>query len=70
MAPTVVILAEAMTLVWFAAYLGLARAFAREGAATPRPPRDPVAQALICSVQFAFGAGLTLIVVLSALRIL
>jgi hypothetical protein len=69
-APIVVLLAEAMTLVWFLAYLTLACAFAREGAAVPRPPLDPVARALIRSVQLAFGVGLTLIVALSALRLL
>lgn len=69
-APAVVLVAEAMTLLWFAAYLGLARAFAREGAAQPAPRRDPIGLALVRSVQLAFAAGLAAIVVLTALRIL
>jgi hypothetical protein len=69
-APAIVIAAEAMTLLWFAAYLGLARAFAREGAGQRAARSDPTGRALVRSVQLAFAAGLGAVVVLTALRIL
>jgi hypothetical protein len=69
-APVIVIAAEAMTLLWFLAYLGLARAFAREGAGRPAPYPDPAGRALVRSVQLAFAAGLGAVAILTALRIL
>lgn len=69
-APAIVMAAEAMTLLWFTAYLGLARAFAREGAGQPVPRPDPTGRALVRSVQLAFVAGLGAVVVLTVLRVL